>query len=315
IADFVDGGHVPFHKLKPQALRFLSSQLSGLLCNLVARIVKGEDPTSLWENLLQDFQTFPSEVPNQEVDACKSPPGFCEALHEPGVDWIAPYIEYDGYVGCRSPRRRDDGVGNCVYERDFVCFKIPRCRLGSLHISLCIPDLEGEVFALFKPQLPQPLSQSVNSLVPRTSRKQNSYAIDLRLLRGARRNGQQDNCEQTEANLSPHRLPRFILPFSFLLLPYLITLSARYSTDWGIIRPICFAILRLMMNSNFVGCSTGKSAGLAPFRILSTYVAARLSKSGKLTPYDISPPASTAARCSYTAGRWLFTASSAISFR
>jgi hypothetical protein len=26
----------------------------------------------------------------------------------------------------------------------------------------------------------------------------------------------------------------------------------------------------LMINSNFVGCSTGRSAGLAPLRILST---------------------------------------------
>ena len=34
-----------------------------------------------------------------------------------------------------------------------------------------------------------------------------------------------------------------------------------------------------MMNSNFFGCSTGRSAGLAPLRILSTYVAARRSKS------------------------------------
>jgi hypothetical protein len=46
-----------------------------------------------------------------------------------------------------------------------------------------------------------------------------------------------------------------------------------------IVRPICFAALRLMMNSNFIGCSTGRSAGLAPFKILSTYVAARRSKS------------------------------------
>ena len=37
-----------------------------------------------------------------------------------------------------------------------------------------------------------------------------------------------------------------------------------------IVRPICFAVLRLMKNSNLVGCSTGKSAGFAPFRILST---------------------------------------------
>ena len=49
---------------------------------------------------------------------------------------------------------------------------------------------------------------------------------------------------------------------------YLITLSARYSMDCGIVRPICFAVLRLITSSNFVGCSTGRSAGLAPFRIL-----------------------------------------------
>jgi hypothetical protein len=56
---------------------------------------------------------------------------------------------------------------------------------------------------------------------------------------------------------------------------HLITLSARNSTDCGIVRPICFAVLRLIISSNFVGPCTGRSAGLAPFRILSTYVATR----------------------------------------
>src|SRR5690348_7980507 len=51
---------------------------------------------------------------------------------------------------------------------------------------------------------------------------------------------------------------------------YLITLSALASTLGGIVRPICFAVLRLITNSNFVGCSTGRSAGFAPLRILST---------------------------------------------
>ncbi len=51
---------------------------------------------------------------------------------------------------------------------------------------------------------------------------------------------------------------------------YLMTLSARTSTFGGIVRPICFAAVRLIMNSNFIGCSTGRSAGFLPFRILST---------------------------------------------
>jgi hypothetical protein len=43
---------------------------------------------------------------------------------------------------------------------------------------------------------------------------------------------------------------------------HLITLFARANTLGGIVRPICLAVLRLITNPNFVGCSTGRSAGL-----------------------------------------------------
>ena len=49
---------------------------------------------------------------------------------------------------------------------------------------------------------------------------------------------------------------------------HLMTLSARASTFGGIVRPICFAVLRLITNSNFVGCSTGKIGGLGSFENL-----------------------------------------------
>ncbi len=52
--------------------------------------------------------------------------------------------------------------------------------------------------------------------------------------------------------------------------PHSITLSALNSSDVGTSRPIAFAVLRLTTISNFVGCCTGRSSGLAPFRILST---------------------------------------------
>src|SRR5215510_14071527 len=51
---------------------------------------------------------------------------------------------------------------------------------------------------------------------------------------------------------------------------HLITLSARYSTDCGIVRPISFAVFKLITNSNFICRSTGRSSGLVPLRILST---------------------------------------------
>jgi hypothetical protein len=49
-----------------------------------------------------------------------------------------------------------------------------------------------------------------------------------------------------------------------------ITSLARASSVGGTLSPIAFAVLRLITNSNLVGCSTGRSAGLAPLSILST---------------------------------------------
>jgi hypothetical protein len=46
-----------------------------------------------------------------------------------------------------------------------------------------------------------------------------------------------------------------------------ITSSACTRTDGGIVRPSAFAVLRLMTSSNFVGWTTGKSAGLVPLSI------------------------------------------------
>src|SRR5262245_9022777 len=49
-----------------------------------------------------------------------------------------------------------------------------------------------------------------------------------------------------------------------------ITLSVITSNDCGILRSNALAVVPLMNISNFVGCSTGRSAGLAPLKILST---------------------------------------------
>ena len=49
--------------------------------------------------------------------------------------------------------------------------------------------------------------------------------------------------------------------------PHSITSSARARIDGGIVRPAALAVLRLSRSSIEVGCSTGRSAGLAPFRM------------------------------------------------
>jgi hypothetical protein len=50
---------------------------------------------------------------------------------------------------------------------------------------------------------------------------------------------------------------------------HLITLSALARMCGEMVTPICFAVFKLITISNLVGCSTGMSAGLAPFKILA----------------------------------------------
>src|SRR5580704_9223 len=46
-----------------------------------------------------------------------------------------------------------------------------------------------------------------------------------------------------------------------------ITSSATASSVGGMARPSAFAVLRLITNSNLVGCMTGRSAGFSPLSI------------------------------------------------
>ena len=55
--------------------------------------------------------------------------------------------------------------------------------------------------------------------------------------------------------------------------------SARATSAGAIVKPSALAVLRLRMNSNFDGCSTGRSAGFAPLKILSRYEPARRYRS------------------------------------
>src|ERR1700758_3878544 len=69
---------------------------------------------------------------------------------------------------------------------------------------------------------------------------------------------------QVEEPIFHHIAPSATLPFTIgagVALPYSITSSARASRVGGTVRPSALAVLRLMINSSFVACWTGRSAG------------------------------------------------------
>src|SRR5215469_14314924 len=65
---------------------------------------------------------------------------------------------------------------------------------------------------------------------------------------------------------------------------YSMTSVARARIEGGPERPSSLAVLRLTTSSNVVGCWTGRSTGLAPLRILSTYRAPRRAIPLRLAP-------------------------------
>src|SRR5262245_32599518 len=77
--------------------------------------------------------------------------------------------------------------------------------------------------------------------------------------RGREREAEEENDQQSRES---HRCE--------LLFPHGITSSARARIAGDRTRPRAFAAFVFTTSSNCVGCSTGKSAGLAPFKILST---------------------------------------------
>src|SRR5215510_4970031 len=93
--------------------------------------------------------------------------------------------------------------------------------------------------------------------------------------------------------------------------PYSISSSARASSAGGTVMPSASAVFILMTSLKRVGCSTGKSAGRAPLRILSTYTAALRKRSAYIAEYEISPPCSTNQGGTETAGTRCCNASSA----
>src|SRR5262249_47572478 len=135
----------------------------------------------------------------------------------------------------------------------------------TLEIPLRPAVFDGDVATLDETRCTETLTECGHNEV-RVARRQTAEEADhghRRLLRARRERQRRRAAEQRDEMASFHS----------------ITSSVRSRNDSGIVRPRALAVVRLMTRSNFVGCSTGISAGLAPRRILSTWCAARREKS------------------------------------
>src|SRR5262245_8775546 len=166
----------------------------------------------------------------------------------------------------------NSGRGGCYDGVDSIVDQVRRECRQARNVTI------GKTDDYFKAQVPlvvgdtQALADSRNAHIHnrRCTRMQQSDFANCRLLLPARR---ERPCHRRAAEQRDERAA-----------PHSITSSATNRMSRLIVSPTSLAAFTLMTSSNFVGRSTGKSAGFAPLSILSTYVAVRRNRSSTFAP-------------------------------
>src|SRR5262249_6726136 len=139
-------------------------------------------------------------------------------------------------------------------------------RLSGFHVTLLFWNGRITPYIVFEHSVPpHPPKPTAPTCLPRSTRKAHPRRSTTALSDRAQLPGVS---EQRDEVAPPHS----------------ITSSARAISVGGTSRPSTFAVLRLMTNSNLVGCSIGNSEAFAPLRILTTNAAARRLRSGTFGP-------------------------------
>ena len=201
-----------------------------------------------WNNLLENLQPLGTDVWAKDAVAGDISSRSGEAWHEPGAHGIADRDHDDGNGGggllgrqaCGRAEGRND-VHRATNER-------PRGLGKLLRHFIAIRILEGDVLAFEVTEIAQPVTEGV--LPGRVINDADTRNLP-RLLRARRKRPRSRAAEQRDELAPLHS----------------ITSSASASSLAGISSPSTFAVLMFITRSNLVGCTTGKSAGLAPWRI------------------------------------------------
>src|SRR5262245_25416116 len=197
-------------------------------------------------------------------DVASRPP---QAHHESATDWVSSRRHDDRDRTRRVFRRKHRGRLEGDDDVDFEPNQFGGERGGAIAQALRSAPFDEDILSLDVSMLAQAVTDRLTHGICQPGSLKHADCWHLpRLLRlpGERRG------EETPAHGLKEPSP----------VHYSITWLARSSSAGGIVSPSAFAAFRLTTRSNFVGRSTGRSPGIAPLRIRSTYVAAPRNKSG-----------------------------------
>src|SRR5262249_8429238 len=212
-----------------------------------------------WRNLLEQLQPFHANAVFIRGKAGGVGAGPRQAGNKARAYRTGCEREPDGHAACRalqwSDRRTARGEDHIRRERD----QLGRVFAGVILIARGPAVVDRNVGPDRPTQLLQPLQKSGVAglhlrIVCRIGHEYADAPHALALLRARRERPRRRAAEQRDERAPVHS----------------ITSSAGRRNGSGIVSPSTLAVLRFTTSSNFVGCSTGKSAGRVPRKILST---------------------------------------------
>src|SRR5262245_35919897 len=203
--------------------------------------------------LTQEPKLLRRKFHRHEADTSDVAAGPVEVGDEAVPDRVAPGHKDDRHrrgcgLGCDRRRGIADDQGYLPAKKVRYQKRQPSLILGRAVLDRNVPALDEACFL-------QALAQHSHVMLPAW---QEPHHRHCRLLRARPERPRRRAADERDE----------------VALPHSITSSARASSVAGTSIPSALAVLRLITISNLVGCWTGKSAGVAPFKILTTYVAA-----------------------------------------
>src|SRR6516162_1211005 len=231
-----------------------------------------EDTARLRRHVLERLQPFSRERQFEMGEAGDISVRTRQACHDAKVDWIGHLHKYDRDGRCRLSRLdrrhrpfRHDEVRR--FADELGCIGPDVLRIA------CAPDNVDPDIAVLRPtQLPQALAKRFDAgariggaLAPH---EQADFPHPLGLLRARPERPRGRAAEERDERTASHS----------------ITSSAVASSACGTLRPSILAVGTLMTSSNFVDCTTGKSAGFAPLRMRPAWTPTWRYASTRLAP-------------------------------
>ena len=215
-------------------------------------------------DFFEQLKPFPAQAVLELAKSGNNATRPSEASDEARADRINNQYKHDrqGAGGLKQRWQNGGASGQNNIRRERHQFRNVTWIARRIAAAPAIVDLQ--VASYLPPQVPKFLKErSVAGLSLRVVRRYRGEHADpphpLGLLRARRERPRSRRAAEQRDELAP---------------VHSITSSARSKNVSGIARPSALTVVRLMTSSNLVGCSTGRSAGLVPLRILSTKSAA-----------------------------------------